>query len=96
MKCGVNLGEERPNYAKQHLKQFPNHNSFLVKTLYDPLLLDNPDKWFKNRFIIRSPHAKKTAISMIRRLFTRIKPDKDFPEPLKDGFKYYVSFLVIR
>jgi hypothetical protein len=23
-------------------------------------------------------------------------PDKDFPEPLKDGFKYYSGFLLIR
>lgn len=23
-------------------------------------------------------------------------PDKDFPEPMKDGFKYYASFLVVR
>ncbi|MGI0057574.1 MAG: hypothetical protein ACREAK_09425, partial [Nitrosarchaeum sp.] len=46
--CGKCLGEEVPNYAKDHLKLFPNHKSFLVKTLYDPLLLDKPDDWFKH------------------------------------------------
>ena len=44
--CGECLGEEIPNYAKEHLILFPNHRSFLVKTLYDPLILDNPDEWF--------------------------------------------------
>ncbi|CUR52525.1 protein of unknown function [Nitrosotalea devaniterrae] len=28
--------------------------------------------------------------------FRSDRPDEDSPEPLKDGFKYYVSFLVIR
>lgn len=45
--CGECLGEERPFYAKKHIKKFPNHRSFLIKNIIDPLLLDNPDDWFK-------------------------------------------------
>lgn len=44
--CGCCLGEERPYYAREHLIQFPDHISFLVKTIFDPLNLENPDEWF--------------------------------------------------
>lgn len=54
--CGACLGEERPNYAKEHLTLFPSHTSFLVKTLYDPLVLDNPDEWFKKHIPLMKNH----------------------------------------
>jgi len=58
--CGECLGEERPNYAKEHLRLFPNHGSFLVKTLYDPLLLDNPDEWFTKKLTNRKLTERNT------------------------------------
>ena len=45
--CGENLGGYKPKFAKEHLKKYPNHDSFIVMKLVDPLLLSNPDKWFK-------------------------------------------------
>ena len=44
--CGRYLGEYRPFFAKEHLKQFPKHRQHLIKTLIDPLLISNPDEWF--------------------------------------------------
>jgi len=41
MACGANLGEHRPYFAKDHLKQYPNHTAFLVKNLIDPLKLSD-------------------------------------------------------
>lgn len=48
--CGRYLGVHQPNCAKEHLKEFPDHKNFLVKTLIDPLILNNPDEWFKRKF----------------------------------------------
>jgi len=52
--CGVLLGDYKPGFAKNHLKKFPTHDRFLIKKLVDPLLLDDPDEWFK--------HKRKTSI----------------------------------
>jgi hypothetical protein len=37
--CGAFLGKYRPNFAKEHLRQYPSHMDYLVKTLIDPLTL---------------------------------------------------------
>ena len=44
-RCGACLGEYRPYFAKEHAKQYPSHNEFLVKNLIDPLRL--PEAEFK-------------------------------------------------
>ena len=52
--CGKCLGKHRRGFAKDHLKQFPTHDSFLIKKLVDPLIMENPDQWFnkhKDRFL---------------------------------------------
>ena len=53
MDCGICLGADRENVAKNHLKEFPHHTSYLTKNIVDPLISSNPDEWFlkhKNRF----------------------------------------------
>ncbi len=45
--CGECLGKDRPEYDKDHTKEFPTHKNFMVMPMIDPLLLDNPDEWFK-------------------------------------------------
>ncbi|GBH33753.1 hypothetical protein NZNM25_05440 [Nitrosopumilus zosterae] len=47
MDCGECLGEDRPNHAKHHLKKHPNHRKYLTIPIIDPLLLPNPDEWFR-------------------------------------------------
>lgn len=41
------LGDFSSNYARKHLKEYPSHTNFLIKNLVDPLILQNPDFWFK-------------------------------------------------
>ena len=45
--CGEYLGKDKPNYGKEHTSEFPTHKNFVVIPLIDPLLLDDPDSWFK-------------------------------------------------
>lgn len=45
--CGECLGNDRPYYGKEHTSEFPSHTNFMVMPMIDPLLLDNPDEWFK-------------------------------------------------
>ena len=47
--CGECLGEYRENYAQEHLQKHPSHNDFFVKMIIDPLILDNPDEWFRKK-----------------------------------------------
>ena len=49
MDCGECLGEDREYVAKEHLKKFSNHVSFLTKTIIDPFLLDDIDDWIKRK-----------------------------------------------
>ncbi len=41
--CGACLGEQRPNFAKEHIERYPNHDSFLAKVLVDPLKLSDDE-----------------------------------------------------
>jgi len=70
--CGQCLGEERPYYAEEHLKQFPEHRMYLVKAINDPLVLADPDKWFNKH------------IPLMRRKLTESKNDDE----LVDYFDY--------
>ena len=45
--CGKCLGKDKPNCEKFHRFIFPRHENFIVMPMYDPLLLDDPDKWFR-------------------------------------------------
>ena len=45
--CGKCLGKDKPHYGKDHTRKFPKHTNFMVMPMIDPLLLDNPDEWFK-------------------------------------------------
>ncbi len=45
--CGERLGKDRPHYGKDHTMEFPTHRNFMVMPMIDPLLLDDPDSWFK-------------------------------------------------
>ena len=45
--CGECLGNDRPHYGKDHTRKFPTHKNFMVMPMIDPLLLDDPDEWFK-------------------------------------------------
>ncbi len=45
--CGTCLGKYRPKFAKAHLRKFPDHDGFLVKTLTDPFKLPNLDEWLE-------------------------------------------------
>lgn len=47
--CGECLGEYRENYAQEHIQKHPSHNDFLVMNIVDPLILDNPDEWFRKK-----------------------------------------------
>jgi hypothetical protein len=70
--CGECLGEETPYYAEEHLRLHPDHRRFLVKTILDPLLSDNPDEWFNYH------------IPLMRRNLTERKADKDLTESLPE------------
>ena len=50
--CGECLGEYKPFFAKKHIKENPTHIGFLIKTIIDPLLLKDPDYWFKKKDIV--------------------------------------------
>lgn len=45
--CGECLGKDRPHYNEEHIRKFPTHKNFMVMPMIDPLLLVNPDEWFK-------------------------------------------------
>ena len=45
--CGECLGKDRPNYDEDHKRKFPTHRNFMVMPMIDPLLLDDPDEWFR-------------------------------------------------
>lgn len=45
--CGDCLGKDKPNYGKEHKDRFPTHRNFMVMPMIDPLVLDDPDSWFK-------------------------------------------------
>lgn len=45
--CGECLGNDKPQYDKDHTREFPSHKNFLVMPMIDPLLLDDPDLWFR-------------------------------------------------
>jgi hypothetical protein len=65
--CGECLGIYKPYYAEKHLKKYPLHKNFLVKTIIDPLTLENPDKWFNYHIpiMIRNLTEKKTDKDLI-------------------------------
>ncbi len=52
--CGECLGKDKPNYGKEHTSKFSTHEKFMVMPMIDPLLLDNPDEWFKQINLKRS------------------------------------------
>ena len=54
--CGECLGAHSQLCARDHIKKHPTHDNFLVKTILDPLLLSNPDEWFKrhSKFYVRT------------------------------------------
>jgi hypothetical protein len=41
--CGMCLGLYREGFAKAHLRDFPEHDEFLVKAIIDPLMLPEPE-----------------------------------------------------
>lgn len=45
--CGECLGNPKPHYGEDHKREFPGHTNFMVMPMIDPLLLDDPDAWFK-------------------------------------------------
>jgi len=45
--CGEYLGKDRPQFSKEHKDRFPTHRNFVVMPMIDPLLLDDPDGWFR-------------------------------------------------
>lgn len=45
--CGECLGKDRPQFKKEHKEKFSSHKNFLVMPMIDPLLLDDPDEWFR-------------------------------------------------
>ena len=45
--CGECLGKDRPDYGKEHKEKFPTHTNFIVKPMIDPLVIDDPDEWFR-------------------------------------------------
>ena len=47
--CGECLGKDRPQYNKEHKEKFPSHIKFLIMPMIDPLVLDDPDAWFRRR-----------------------------------------------
>lgn len=45
--CGECLGKDRPQFSKEHKEKFSTHTNFMVMLMIDPLLLDDPDAWFR-------------------------------------------------
>ena len=45
--CGECLGKDRSQFSKEHTSEFPTHRNFVVMTMIDSLVLDDPDEWFK-------------------------------------------------
>lgn len=45
--CGECLGKDRPEFSKEHKEKFLTHKNFIVIPMIDPLLLDDPDAWFR-------------------------------------------------
>ena len=49
--CGECLGKDRSQFSKEHKDRFPTHRNFVVMPIIDPLMLDDPDSWFRRRKI---------------------------------------------
>ena len=43
--CGECLGAVKPCYAQAHIDQFPDHRSFLTKTMVEPFALADIDSY---------------------------------------------------
>lgn len=70
--CGECLGEYRENCANEDGEKYSTHNGFMVIRIKDPLLLSDPDEWFKKQKIIPD-HIDPTIFdrNKIRRRFDR-------------------------
>lgn len=52
--CGACLGKYRLYYGKEHLKQYPSHNDFLITNLVDPIRFSDSEL---QKYLERIPNS---------------------------------------